>query len=631
MPTKRPVPLSDAALGHKGDTSNELAIGETNAGVPLPVKNTFIDMPSGLTPVNSPSKDAHPSSTAPAQVHLREGWVDRAIDRGTLDAVEETVDSPANVSNKPGVSGLSSTTAAQRPGSFAASAPLMTPSPTGQSMFGESRYQLFGGPPPPIQEALGPPPGPELGQPCRQGAPTPGLGDPSDPHRLLLSVPPPSQAPPPQHHLPPLYAGGFGGAPPYYDYNFLGPPGARISEPFGVQDFARRNSLEKDSDDDDDSEAERRQALLAAAGMTVENAPKPPPGAEHPSLGSAFHDNGSCKRCCFFPRNRCLNGYECEFCHYEHEKRKRKNKKNKKKKAGEHAEDYYSADAVSHMPDLGWQPAPAHHAPPLPLPHPQAVPPEYPEYVDGPLTYQWTDGTVGQTPPPPIIPGYERLVTVAVQRVQRATAPHREGPALATNPPPNPNQYDAYDRTSPAYHPYDVPAARPAYRHPHPAHHPHTLPPPHAHPHAPHPLPVPVHGLDPAAAPWHPPPFPSAASNGAVSPDIMSYPPPSQPLEDPRPLATIEEGIQDPRPFDLLTAPGPQTPQPGKPSDSPSEKPSDKPTKPLVAPITPIKVEKVAGQGDGPNMPPPDQSPKLSNDLMASLQQDPPPPDESPT
>ena len=30
---------------------------------------------------------------------------------------------------------------------------------------------------------------------------------------------------------------------------------------------------------------------------------------------------------------RCLNGYECEFCHYEHEKRKRKNKKNKKKKA----------------------------------------------------------------------------------------------------------------------------------------------------------------------------------------------------------------------------------------------------------------------------------------------------------
>lgn len=83
------------------------------------------------------------------------------------------------------------------------------------------------------------------------------------------------------------------------------------------------------------------------------------------SLGSAFHESGNCKRCCFFPRNRpdrqlvrwphmlvmhvphmllenfpcrCLNGYECEFCHYEHEKRKRKNKKNKKKKANSNSD-----------------------------------------------------------------------------------------------------------------------------------------------------------------------------------------------------------------------------------------------------------------------------------------------------
>ena len=88
---------------------------------------------------------------------------------------------------------------------------------------------------------------------CLHSAPAPGLGEP-----LLLSVPPPSQAtcfhmltcwpadtesspiprvrvpcffcwcraPPPQHL--PLYAGGFGGAPPYYDYNYLGPPGAHL-------------------------------------------------------------------------------------------------------------------------------------------------------------------------------------------------------------------------------------------------------------------------------------------------------------------------------------------------------------------------------------------------------------------
>jgi len=63
---------------------------------------------------------------------------------------------------------------------------------------------------------------------------------------------------------------------------------------------------------------------------TLECAPRPPPGALHPSLGSEGHALGVCKRCCFFPRGRCMNGYNCEFCHYEHEKRKRKNKKGSK-------------------------------------------------------------------------------------------------------------------------------------------------------------------------------------------------------------------------------------------------------------------------------------------------------------
>lgn len=43
-----------------------------------------------------------------------------------------------------------------------------------------------------------------------------------------------------------------------------------------------------------------------------------------PSKGSAGHDTGECKRCCFFPKGRCTNGYECEFCHFDHEKRMRK-------------------------------------------------------------------------------------------------------------------------------------------------------------------------------------------------------------------------------------------------------------------------------------------------------------------
>jgi len=51
-----------------------------------------------------------------------------------------------------------------------------------------------------------------------------------------------------------------------------------------------------------------------------------------PSVGSAMHRDGTCKRCCFFPKGRCNNGYDCQFCHFAHEKRKTKNKKHKKRR-----------------------------------------------------------------------------------------------------------------------------------------------------------------------------------------------------------------------------------------------------------------------------------------------------------
>merc|ERR1719235_1140297 len=50
--------------------------------------------------------------------------------------------------------------------------------------------------------------------------------------------------------------------------------------------------------------------------------------ADLPSLGSLGHFVGTCSRCCFFPKGRCQNGYECRFCHFEHEKRQRKRKTN---------------------------------------------------------------------------------------------------------------------------------------------------------------------------------------------------------------------------------------------------------------------------------------------------------------
>mmetsp|Transcript_6469 Transcript_6469/g.14854 ORF Transcript_6469/g.14854 Transcript_6469/m.14854 type:complete len:582 (+) Transcript_6469:74-1819(+) len=581
MPTKRPVPLSDAALGHKGDASGELAIGDTVGE--LKVKNTFID----FSPVSSPNKDvqadSHPASTAPAQVHLEHGFMNRF-----LESVQENMESPPDGSAEQGGRGPPSTSAA-RPSGFSASTPLMTPSPTSASLFGESRYQLFGGP---LRDVSQPAPG--LG---------PGsTGPASSELPLLLSVPPP--VPSYSHLPPPLYSGTPGD---YYNLPLLGPPGGPdyrpgAQETFGGRDF-RRYSLEKDSDDDDDSEAERQQAMLAASGRTAETAPKPPPGAAHPSLGSAFHDTGSCKRCCFFPRNRCLNGYECEFCHYEHEKRKRKNKKNKKKKAGDHIDDYYGAEAVG-LADLAWHPP--HHGQPVSLPLPQPAPPQ------GPLTYQWTDGIPGQTPPPQVVPGFERMIAAAVQQ----GALQGEPPALATNPPPAPPAYG--DPYADRYHqpqPYDLPPGPPGP----------PGPPLAAYPPA---------GLDPAAAPWIPP-FPpvkngSNGSNGSLGlPDIMSYPPP-------RRVAVTEElglGLEPrPSPFDFLSGSTlEKTEKTEKPETEKAE--TEKTTEnSLYQRPMPINVEKVSTLlSDGPNMPPPDQSPKLSSDLMAALQSDPPPPDESPT
>jgi hypothetical protein len=45
-----------------------------------------------------------------------------------------------------------------------------------------------------------------------------------------------------------------------------------------------------------------------------------------PSVGSIGHFSGQCTRCCFHPKGRCLNGYDCNFCHFEHDKRKRTTK-----------------------------------------------------------------------------------------------------------------------------------------------------------------------------------------------------------------------------------------------------------------------------------------------------------------
>jgi len=39
-----------------------------------------------------------------------------------------------------------------------------------------------------------------------------------------------------------------------------------------------------------------------------------------PSVGSAGHADGTCKRCAFFPKGRCKNGADCTHCHFDHPK-----------------------------------------------------------------------------------------------------------------------------------------------------------------------------------------------------------------------------------------------------------------------------------------------------------------------
>jgi len=41
-----------------------------------------------------------------------------------------------------------------------------------------------------------------------------------------------------------------------------------------------------------------------------------------PSIGSAQHATGDCKRCNFFSKGRCANDKDCSFCHFPHDKRK---------------------------------------------------------------------------------------------------------------------------------------------------------------------------------------------------------------------------------------------------------------------------------------------------------------------
>jgi len=124
-----------------------------------------------------------------------------------------------------------------------------------------------------------------------------------------------------------------------------GDPGRQLNEPYEETSekvemgddhhFTRTHYSEECSDDSDDSEGDSDEDSQLLG--------------ELPSIGSKNHRDGTCKRCCFFPKDRCTNGYDCQFCHYDHDKRKRKNKK-KKKRTGS---DGYPLLTTRHLSQLG--------------------------------------------------------------------------------------------------------------------------------------------------------------------------------------------------------------------------------------------------------------------------------------
>lgn len=66
-----------------------------------------------------------------------------------------------------------------------------------------------------------------------------------------------------------------------------------------------------------------------------------------PSVGSAGHFSGECSRCCFFPKGRCQNGADCNFCHFDHDVQPRRKRGGAKSKAKDEANNEKSTDALA--------------------------------------------------------------------------------------------------------------------------------------------------------------------------------------------------------------------------------------------------------------------------------------------
>jgi len=276
--------------------------GALVGGGALQVKNTFIDMASGLTPSHMINSTSKVNMTAPADMTQTTGFLQRAMAGNLLSSAapdRQFIQTPSSSSYN---------NAFRQCLPAIQSTPLATPSPSNNRYYANNAAMMGLPGAGLLQQATGPAP---TYAAVGSRIPAPPTWNPT------VQTPPSSLI---ANAVAPM------AAPPGWQPSVFAAPAVGMSAPVAAPLFApaAQNFVEEDEDADSDDE-------LPPEMRNMEDAPKPPPGALHPSMGSDAHDDGTCKRCCFYPRGRCTNGYDCEFCHYEHEKRKRKNKKKKKK------------------------------------------------------------------------------------------------------------------------------------------------------------------------------------------------------------------------------------------------------------------------------------------------------------
>lgn len=97
-------------------------------------------------------------------------------------------------------------------------------------------------------------------------------------------------------------------------------------------------SMEEETSCGSDGDA-RPDATFGVAGNSVDVDPD-----SLPSVGSALHWAGECKRCNFYPKGRCQNGKNCSFCHFNHDKRKPSRQEKRERRAA--YMDYVNAEVV---------------------------------------------------------------------------------------------------------------------------------------------------------------------------------------------------------------------------------------------------------------------------------------------